>query len=120
MDVSVCLRSHSPQQGLVGEALDAGQLAGQRLVVAPFGVGQAGPARTKTAEQLRHVQFGRVTVRGAHAGIHLRPRADFGPQAQPLASASRAGRPLGVDCFWAGTTSKRSLGERLRICGIPN
>ena len=97
--------------GLVGEALDSGQLAHQRFVIEPFGVGQAGPARTETVKQLRHVQFGTVTVRRAHAGINLRQRADFSPQAEPLGQRLDGGQATQRGLFFGGDKLKANLGR---------
>ena len=70
------------QLGLIGKALDAGQLARQRFVIEPFGIGQTRPAAAETIEQLGHQQFGSVTMAGAHAGINPRQGADFLPRSK--------------------------------------
>jgi hypothetical protein len=73
-----------PQLGLVGKLFDPGQLPGQRLVIEPLGVGQAGPAGAERIEQLSHEQLRAVTVGGAHAGINPRQGANFIPKAKLL------------------------------------
>ncbi|OQB92763.1 MAG: hypothetical protein BWX84_00873 [Verrucomicrobia bacterium ADurb.Bin118] len=81
------------QLGLVGELVHAGQLADQRLVVEPLGVGQTRAAGAETVEDLGHDQFGAVAVGRAGARVQAGQAADLVPEIKLLGQRFEGWQP---------------------------
>ena len=99
--------------GLVGELFYPRQLAHQRFGIEPFGVGQAGPAGAETINQLRHHQFGAVTVRAAGARIQTGDGPELFPEAKLLGQRFQRGQTAQRAVVAGGDKLQSQLGRAL-------
>ncbi len=99
--------------GLVGELLDAGQVPHERFAVEPFGVGQAGAARTERIEELGDDEFRAGAVGDAGARVQSGPGADFFPEIELLSQGLEGGQPAEGGLLWGRDELEAEAGRAL-------